>query len=152
MCTVCGKQFHRSDYLKLHSFSHTDERPFSCHICGKGFKMKYNLKTHLKTHENSTTTVILNYDEISNHQEEKDNQSMIMNTNNDVVFSYSNNSSNSKINSKNNNNRNSQSINLNLNDPKLNSIVNTTTTNEIVSYYIQDVVDLDLRNSIQQIN
>jgi hypothetical protein len=33
----------------------------------------------------------------------------------------------------------------------LNSIVNTT-TNQIVTYYIQDVVDLDLRNSIQQSN
>lgn len=51
MCTVCGKQFHRSDYLKLHSFSHTDERPFYCQICGKGFKMNYNLKIHLKNHE-----------------------------------------------------------------------------------------------------
>ncbi len=51
MCTVCGKQFHRSDYLKLHSFSHTDERPFYCNLCGKGFKMNYNLKIHLKNHE-----------------------------------------------------------------------------------------------------
>ena len=52
MCTVCGRQFHRSDYLKLHSYSHTDERPFNCHICGKGFKMNYNLKVHLRNHEN----------------------------------------------------------------------------------------------------
>lgn len=51
MCTVCGRQFHRSDYLKLHSYSHTNERPFNCHICGKGFKMNYNLKVHLKNHE-----------------------------------------------------------------------------------------------------
>jgi hypothetical protein len=53
MCTVCGRQFHRSDYLKLHSYSHTDERPFSCQICGKGFKMNYSLKLHLKNHNNS---------------------------------------------------------------------------------------------------
>ena len=52
MCTVCGRQFHRSDYLKLHSYSHTEERPFNCHVCGKGFKMNYNLKLHLKNHEN----------------------------------------------------------------------------------------------------
>ena len=56
MCTVCGRQFHRSDYLKLHSFSHTDERPFYCQICGKGFKMNYNLKVHLKNHENERLT------------------------------------------------------------------------------------------------
>ncbi len=56
MCTVCGRQFHRSDYLKLHSYSHTDERPFNCHICGKGFKMNYNLKIHLKNHEDCAIT------------------------------------------------------------------------------------------------
>ncbi len=60
MCTICGKQFHRSDYLKLHSYSHTDERPFHCHICGKGFKMNYNLKVHLKNHDHelSNATII----------------------------------------------------------------------------------------------
>ncbi len=57
MCTVCGKQFHRSDYLKLHSFTHTDERPFNCNICGKGFKMNYNLKIHLKNHENDSENI-----------------------------------------------------------------------------------------------
>jgi uncharacterized Zn-finger protein len=56
MCTVCGRQFHRSDYLKLHSYSHTSERPFNCDICGKGFKMNYNLKMHLKCHENNEIT------------------------------------------------------------------------------------------------
>ena len=65
MCTVCGKQFHRSDYLKLHSFQHTDERPFYCPICNKGFKMNYNLKIHLRNHE---------AERIANLQdEEKDN-------------------------------------------------------------------------------
>jgi len=55
MCTVCGRQFHRSDYLKLHSYSHTEERPFNCHVCGKGFKMNYNLKLHLKNINNNNS-------------------------------------------------------------------------------------------------
>ena len=57
MCTICGKQFHRSDYLKLHSYSHTDERPFVCNLCGKGFKTNYNLKIHLKQHESNDLLV-----------------------------------------------------------------------------------------------
>lgn len=68
MCTVCGRQFHRSDYLKLHSYSHTDERPYTCHICGKGFKMNYSLKLHLKNHETSCeekSLLTLAYDEIN---------------------------------------------------------------------------------------
>jgi uncharacterized Zn-finger protein len=65
MCTVCGRQFHRSDYLKLHSFSHTNERPFNCHICGKGFKMNYNLKIHLKHHKNEQSNIASANDENS---------------------------------------------------------------------------------------
>ena len=63
MCTVCGKQFHRSDYLKLHSFQHTDERPFYCPICNKGFKMNYNLKIHLKNHESEPMASLHHYEE-----------------------------------------------------------------------------------------
>lgn len=69
MCTVCGRQFHRSDYLKLHSFSHTDERPFNCHICGKGFKMNYNLKIHLKNHDHDQSNAMNLNEETYNFNE-----------------------------------------------------------------------------------
>jgi uncharacterized Zn-finger protein len=99
MCTICGKQFHRSDYLKLHSYSHTDERPFICHLCGKGFKMNYNLKLHLKHHEHQDLiqSELYNYNEMSddinsfnNNQDHLDNFDMETINNTGENFNISN--------------------------------------------------------------
>lgn len=124
MCTVCGRQFHRSDYLKLHSYSHTDERPFNCHICGKGFKMNYNLKIHLKNHEN----------------QENINQSSVINSSNDETSSF--NESNHFTSS--GTGLESLGDAYHQNQGQITSIVNANdfNTNEIVSYFIQDI-DID---------
>lgn len=45
-CQVCGKSFHSASYLDRHLKSHSAERPFSCTVCGRGYKHKCDLKKH----------------------------------------------------------------------------------------------------------
>lgn len=96
MCTVCGRQFHRSDYLKLHSFSHTNERPFNCQICGKGFKMNYNLKIHLRNHDNEQPNIETVNEETNIFNSFNVSNDGYLNTN--IVIEQSNDLNNSTIN------------------------------------------------------
>ncbi len=49
ICSVCGKDFGRADYLEKHLLTHSEERNFKCEICGDAFKVGDTLKTHKKT-------------------------------------------------------------------------------------------------------
>lgn len=48
ICPTCKKAFSRPSSLKIHSHSHTGEKPFRCpHAgCGKAFSVRSNMKRH----------------------------------------------------------------------------------------------------------
>lgn len=58
VCKICGGRYSRSSTLKIHSYTHLEEKPFKCPYkeCNRGFTEKGNLQVHLKTHMKSTLT------------------------------------------------------------------------------------------------
>ncbi|EAS37383.2 C2H2 finger domain-containing protein [Coccidioides immitis RS] len=48
ICQTCNKAFLRPSTLRIHSHSHTGEKPFRCpHVgCGKAFSVRSNMKRH----------------------------------------------------------------------------------------------------------
>ncbi|KAL6697474.1 hypothetical protein J3F84DRAFT_347201 [Trichoderma pleuroticola] len=48
ICQTCNKAFSRPSSLRIHSHSHTGEKPFKCpHTgCGKAFSVRSNMKRH----------------------------------------------------------------------------------------------------------
>lgn len=48
VCTQCTKTFSRPSSLRIHSHSHTGEKPFVCPRdgCGKAFSVRSNMKRH----------------------------------------------------------------------------------------------------------
>ncbi|RUS23933.1 STE like transcription factor-domain-containing protein [Jimgerdemannia flammicorona] len=53
ICPVpnCDRTFKRLEHVKRHFRTHTSERPYGCHVCGKRFSRTDNLSQHKKTHE-----------------------------------------------------------------------------------------------------
>lgn len=45
-CVECGKHFGTAAILKLHSMTHTGERPHACDMCGRTFSLLNNLNVH----------------------------------------------------------------------------------------------------------
>ncbi|KAG6303597.1 hypothetical protein E4U09_007152 [Claviceps aff. purpurea] len=48
MCQTCNKTFSRPSSLRIHSHSHTGEKPYKCSRagCGKAFSVRSNMKRH----------------------------------------------------------------------------------------------------------
>lgn len=43
-CKVCGRSYNTLSNLRTHSITHSNERPYHCHLCKKCFKRKQDLK------------------------------------------------------------------------------------------------------------
>uniref|UniRef100_A0A8C5EAE2 C2H2-type domain-containing protein n=1 Tax=Gouania willdenowi TaxID=441366 RepID=A0A8C5EAE2_GOUWI len=48
-CSVCGMRFFQTSHLKRHK--HTGLRAFTCDICGERFPLRRHLVKHMKTHQ-----------------------------------------------------------------------------------------------------
>lgn len=46
-CTFCEYKTNRCYDLKKHLIIHTQERPFVCSVCNRGFKRKTHLQSHM---------------------------------------------------------------------------------------------------------
>lgn len=52
LCDYCGKGFKRNDLLRAHTYTHTGEKPYSCANCDKSFKQLSHLRGHEWMHRN----------------------------------------------------------------------------------------------------
>ncbi|KAI8085431.1 hypothetical protein BDF21DRAFT_307881, partial [Thamnidium elegans] len=50
VCPYCYKKFSRPSSLRIHTYSHTGEKPFVCTEpgCGRHFSVQSNMRRHLR--------------------------------------------------------------------------------------------------------
>ena len=54
-CHICGRECPSRHKLQRHLSTHTEERPYSCKICGKAFKWTEYLSKHMRTQHGSNS-------------------------------------------------------------------------------------------------
>lgn len=47
VCNTCGKVLQSLSRLQVHERAHTDDRPYSCHLCEKSYKYKNKYVLHM---------------------------------------------------------------------------------------------------------
>ena len=47
-CWACDKRFSCQSQMKNHEVVHSDEKPFVCEVCNRGFRRKYDMKRHVQ--------------------------------------------------------------------------------------------------------
>ncbi|KAI8342545.1 hypothetical protein BC941DRAFT_389545 [Chlamydoabsidia padenii] len=50
LCPYCQKPFSRPSSLRIHTYSHTGEKPFVCSECPRRFSVQSNMRRHLRIH------------------------------------------------------------------------------------------------------
>ncbi|PYH41409.1 FTFMHR domain-containing protein [Aspergillus saccharolyticus JOP 1030-1] len=50
-CTICDRQFKKTEHFKRHERSHTKEKPYQCKVCLKRFSRSDVLSRHAKGHK-----------------------------------------------------------------------------------------------------
>ncbi|KAI9261725.1 hypothetical protein BY458DRAFT_515727 [Sporodiniella umbellata] len=57
-CSYCSKGFSRPSSLRIHTYSHTGERPFECpeKDCHRKFSVQSNMRRHLRVHRTGRPT------------------------------------------------------------------------------------------------
>ncbi|EIE89123.1 hypothetical protein RO3G_13834 [Rhizopus delemar RA 99-880] len=57
-CSYCSKAFSRPSSLRIHTYSHTGERPFECPEkgCNRKFSVQSNMRRHLRVHGTSRSS------------------------------------------------------------------------------------------------
>ncbi|CEP11974.1 hypothetical protein [Parasitella parasitica] len=71
VCPYCHKKFSRPSSLRIHTYSHTGEKPFVCTEpgCGRHFSVQSNMRRHLRVHRLGRTA---NNKTLEATQEEKE--------------------------------------------------------------------------------
>lgn len=64
LCPFCSKRFSRPSSLRIHTYSHTGEKPFVCteEGCGRRFSVQSNMRRHLRVHRMGRTVKKVRYD------------------------------------------------------------------------------------------
>ena len=57
VCNICQYRFAKAKFLRNHMTTHSDERQFSCEVCGARVKTRDTLKQHRKKLHNLLTPV-----------------------------------------------------------------------------------------------
>ncbi|KAF9935308.1 hypothetical protein FBU30_004883 [Linnemannia zychae] len=76
-CQYCSKRFSRPSSLRIHTYSHTGERPFKCSEagCGRQFSVQSNMRRHLRVHRMGRIRLEYSeHDRDQDHENENENE------------------------------------------------------------------------------